>query len=599
MAGTALVCMVYAACGLTVAAEQVTTGQQQRSTDIKKPPPAVLRVAYFIPSDRAAAADYIKRLDGVLTEVQRFYREGMRQNGHGPLTFVPDREASSGRLRIFIVRGQEPMRSYGRNDSDKVRREVKAALMRQGVDIERETIIIFQRLLAWQGDTALEIGPYVGGGNAAAGTAWVYDDEKLDARLLSSQKPGGSYAGAPCSLGEFNTHYIGGVAHELGHAFGLPHDSERDADRLVKGHSLMGGGNHTYGRERRGEGPGAFLSAASALPLSYHPLFTGKPRPDSTQESEALAALRLMSMKAAFDGDALLLSGRMEAGKQPLKSLVAYDDREEIPAEYDALGWTAPIQPDGAFHLEIADLKPGRRELRLRAYREDGTFSETRLRYSVNPDRKPNIATLLEQTLLAEATAAFAHAERPQAIREVTAVRDRFSVGSAGRRKAEHLLRLLSPSPLPLLTATEIPADQRSVSLTRLKFEESVVGWGRPLRDQVLVEGGSSALLEVGGAFFENGLFAHAPARYVLRPGKRWNRFVSRFGLQDGHDGSVVFVVSGDGRELFRSGVLRDHRARSLDIDVSGVERLELRVEEGGDGPNSDWGVWLEPQLRR
>ena len=83
----------------------------------------------------------------------------------------------------------------------------------------------------------------------------MYDDQRLDPRLLSSKAPGGYYGG-PCSLGEFNSHYIGGLAHELGHAFGLPHDCQREAERAKRGLSLMGGGNHTYGQEQRGEGPG-------------------------------------------------------------------------------------------------------------------------------------------------------------------------------------------------------------------------------------------------------------------------------------------------------------------------------------------------------
>ncbi len=132
--------------------------------------------------------------------------------------------------------------------SGKVRKEVKDALARQDIDVDCQTSLIFQVLLAWEGNKATEIGPYVGGGNHLAGTAWVYDDSHLDPRLLGSKAPGGYYGG-PCSLGAFNSHYIGGVAHELGHAFGLPHDCQRKAETATRGSSLMGGGNHTYGQE--------------------------------------------------------------------------------------------------------------------------------------------------------------------------------------------------------------------------------------------------------------------------------------------------------------------------------------------------------------
>ena len=201
----------------------------------------------------------------------------MEENGHGPLTFDFERDGE-GHLRMWEVRGREPAAAYGRNDGDKVRREVCDALRAEGMEPDRETILIFQVLLEGRDGRAVEVGPYAGGGGPGGGTAWVYDDERVDARLLPSREPGGWYNG-PCSIGRFNTHYIGGVAHELGHAFGLPHDSERASERRIRGRSLMGGGNHTYGEELRGEGPGTFLSPASTLPRSVHPLFTGVRRP--------------------------------------------------------------------------------------------------------------------------------------------------------------------------------------------------------------------------------------------------------------------------------------------------------------------------------
>jgi hypothetical protein len=233
-----------------------------------------IRTVCFVPSDRQPIPGYVERLDRVMTEVQRFYRDGMEAAGYGPKTFRLDRD-QQGRLRVDLVHGRHPMRAYGRDASGKVRDEVKEALAQQGIDLDRQTLVIFQVLLHWEANKATEIGPYVGGGNHLTGTAWVYDDQRLDSRLLGSKAPGGYYGG-PCSLGEFNSHYIGGVAHELGHAFGLPHDCQREAEQAKRGLSLMGGGNHTYGQEQRGEGPGTFLSAASAMLLAYNCPFTGE-----------------------------------------------------------------------------------------------------------------------------------------------------------------------------------------------------------------------------------------------------------------------------------------------------------------------------------
>jgi len=36
----------------------------------------------------------------------------------------------------------------------------------------------------------------------------------------------------------------------------------------------------------------------------------------------------------------------------------------------------------------------------------------------------------------------------------------------------------------------------------------------------------------------------------------------------------------------------------ALDVEVRGNRLLELSVEDGGDGNNGDWGVWISPQLQ-
>jgi hypothetical protein len=71
-----------------------------------------LRVACFVPSDRDIIPGYVERLDRVMTEVQRFYREGMDAAGYGALTFALDRDAQ-GKLRVPVVRGKLPMRQVG------------------------------------------------------------------------------------------------------------------------------------------------------------------------------------------------------------------------------------------------------------------------------------------------------------------------------------------------------------------------------------------------------------------------------------------------------------------------------------------------------
>ncbi|MCZ2343117.1 MAG: hypothetical protein LC104_15195 [Bacteroidales bacterium] len=348
----------------------------------------VVRVIYFIPTDRQPEPEFPARLDRIMKQVQEFYRDGMDQNGYGKKTFALDRDAK-GALRIYEVRAKGPMRDYGRNGAGKVRREVKEAMAKQyNINIDNETIIIFQLLLEWKNGKAEEIGPYVGGGSPRSGTAWVYDDAKLDTQLLTSREPGGYYHG-PCSWGEFNTHYLGGVLHELGHAFGLPHDCEHAVDRPRRGRSLMGGGNHTYGRELRKAGPGAFLSAASALPLSVHPLFTGKRVPVTTMTCE------IQDLQVQYQNGKILCTGRFHGGP-PVVGLVAYNDPKEPAGDYDAIGVTNAIAADGKFRFTCGELKPGDYELRLRAYGTSGDKRDFKFSYSVDRQGKPDLRPFTE-----------------------------------------------------------------------------------------------------------------------------------------------------------------------------------------------------------
>ncbi len=579
-----LICTVLCLLVFGVAAPALVHGQDTPALSDRP----VVRVVYFIPTDRKPEPDYRARIDRVMTHVQQFYREGMEQNGYGKLSFELERDAD-GALRIHDVAAQGKMRDYGRNDAARVSLETRVALAKQNIQTNRETLIIFQLLLEWDGDKATELGPYVGGGGPRNGTAYVFDDAKLDPKLLDSREKGGYYH-RPCSIGEFNTHYIGGVAHELGHALGLPHECEHERDRLKRGRSLMGAGNHTYGQELRGEGRGAFLTAASALPLSVHPLFTGKRVPALNM------TCRLVDLAVAYEQKELVITGRLEGGPRAV-GIVAFNDQQAIPSDYDAVSATSPVDTEGKFRVAVGDLRPGDYQLRLSAYGASGDKRTFSFEYTVDREGLPDLKPFTDIVWLSEALAAYRDRDEKRLAEIATEIRTRHPENKELLRKGEHLAQLLSPK--LALGLSEVKPDMATVRVGDLRWDEAAVGWAKPLRNQVLVEGDASPLLSVGGTFFDSGLYAHAPARHVLQLDGQWKQLTTQYGLQDGHDGSVVFVIKGDGKELYRSAVVRDRTVREQTVELPGIKKLELLVEDAGDGTRADWGVWLAPQLQR
>ena len=356
----------------------------------KAPPTRVLRVAYFCPSDRQPHAGYEVRLLGVTRNIQTFYRNGMKANGFGPTTFPLDMKGD-GSLRIIMVNGQQPTSADDRSLRDaktRIRNEVKEAFAAEGLDFDQEVVLVFQALLVAEPGKTTEVGPFIGGGNWYKGSALVYDDPRLDARLLASTSPDGMSASGK-TLGDFNSGYIGGAAHELGHAFGLGHDAENEPTRNRVGRSLMGRGNHDYGEELRGKSRGAFLSAASAFPLSLHPLFT-----QSVDHGED-ADFGIENLSAKFTRGVLRVSGTA-SGNQTVVGAVAFNDPSQDPSDYDAIGYASKVDQRGRFNFTIPVAVPDTYELRFRIYGEQG--QATRLAYKYAIDRNGRYSGLTAAT---------------------------------------------------------------------------------------------------------------------------------------------------------------------------------------------------------
>lgn len=244
----------------------------------EKPSGSVVRLVYFHPADRDPLPDYAARLDRIMTDISGFFRDGLEQrfavkSGGLPL------ERKAGKLVIHMVRGQHPAAHYEHTSGDETWAEVRKALAGT-IDPEREHVLILYGLCRREPDGRFVFdAPYYGAtwSDQRHGLCHAADCDVLDPLLLTANdKPmvftEHYYPRIEMTLAKFNSWYLGGIAHELGHGLGLPHDNGGPGE--APGISLMGGGNLQLPRATLGRArtrlPLARYRASPRRPSAFH-----------------------------------------------------------------------------------------------------------------------------------------------------------------------------------------------------------------------------------------------------------------------------------------------------------------------------------------
>lgn len=216
-----------------------------------------IQVIYHIPKDRAPAANYQAKIEVMLAFVADLYRRDLAAKGlacEGP-AFEWDTAAN--RVRIRIVNGANNADQYGGANRTGDAFQLVAA----DVDAQVGSFNnLFQLVLTenwdptapastyWTGDVALGANWGADGGRGLF-SAWILQDllcattisgqiAKLkDATPVTGRNTNSGVSNAP--VFEFIEDGYGAVAHELGHAFGAPHD-RRNADCCIMGNGFRG-----------------------------------------------------------------------------------------------------------------------------------------------------------------------------------------------------------------------------------------------------------------------------------------------------------------------------------------------------------------------
>jgi alpha-galactosidase len=127
--------------------------------------------------------------------------------------------------------------------------------------------------------------------------------------------------------------------------------------------------------------------------------------------------------------------------------------------------------------------------------------------------------------------------------------------------------------------------------LSDLQPVYAYTSWGSLIADKSI----AGNTITLNGTTYAKGLGANAYAGFEYRLGGVAARFQSDLGVDDdvGGNGSVVFQVFADGVKIYDSGRMTGGAPhQSIDLDVTGVNRLTLGANDADDGNGYDHADW-------
>lgn len=187
-----------------------------------------VKVVYFHGKGQLPFLGWKDRLDRTLKDVSRFYEKEFAKQGKF-IEGIPFEMGEDKRLKLHVVEGQKEASRYGIHSGAEIEREISTSLAGT-VDMDNDHVLVITALGYKNEDGSYVFhSPYYGRGGARSGLCIVVDCDLLDVKNLTDTVQSMSFSemavdGKQCSVAEFNSWYIGGIAHEMGHLFGLYHD---------------------------------------------------------------------------------------------------------------------------------------------------------------------------------------------------------------------------------------------------------------------------------------------------------------------------------------------------------------------------------------
>jgi alpha-galactosidase len=105
----------------------------------------------------------------------------------------------------------------------------------------------------------------------------------------------------------------------------------------------------------------------------------------------------------------------------------------------------------------------------------------------------------------------------------------------------------------------------------------------------------SGNTLTLAGTTYTKGIGVNSRSGVEYNLGGVCTRFQAKIGIDDesGNNGSVIFQVYADGAKIYDSGAMTGSSAtKTIDLDMTGVRRLTLGIDDDNDGISNDHADW-------
>ncbi len=134
------------------------------------------------------------------------------------------------------------------------------------------------------------------------------------------------------------------------------------------------------------------------------------------------------------------------------------------------------------------------------------------------------------------------------------------------------------------------------VLLTDLDYTAMTSGWRTSKKDMSVTE----SQLSINGTVYDNGIGTHATSTMLLELNGKAKSFEAIVGVDDnaGEEASIRFYVIGDGEILWQSSLMKfGMDGEKCEVDLKGIKRLGLLVDDAGDGIGFDHADWVSASL--